>query len=784
MRRNPSKPRRLFPSIHPRLDRLEDRTTPAAFVVTGAGDTIATDGVITLREAITAANTNAASGDAPAGAAGLDTITFSPALTGRIITLTSALPAISEALTIMGLGANKLTINANATGRVFANNAGVTATISSLTVTGGLVTSGGGGGILNNGNLTLSGVTVTNNTARGVSGGGVLTTGAGAQLTMSGCTDSANLSVFGAGVDIANGSAAISGSAISNNVASGSGGGIRVESSATLTVTGSTIANNNAIGNGINGGGISNAGTLSVDSCAVFGNTCSIECGGIFSGQNTTATATIRNTTIANNSAQDVGGLLIRNGSGVVNNCTITGNFTASSGFGNEAGGLSFGGTTLTMNNTIVALNSFGAPGPPPDIRGAITSGLNNFIGIGDATLTGITNGANGNKVGTSAAPLDPLLGPLQINSGPTLTRLPRPGSPVINAGTNSTLAGLLVDQRGQPRVVGGAVDIGAAESQLLTLDLYAVGAGAGGGPEVKVFEADGTLRFDFNAYAVNFTGGVRVATGDVNGDGVDDIITAAGAGGGPHVRVFDGTTGTELGSFFAFLPTFVGGVYVATGDANGDGKSDIIVGSGSGLIATVEVIDATKLNQVQANGQIANTALLLRLSPYGSFTGGVTVAGGDVNGDGKADVITGAGAGGGPHVQAFSGANGQSLASFFAFAGNFSGGVFVASADENGDGRADIIVGAGAGGQPQVKVFDGSNVNTVLTSFLAYSANFTGGVRVSAFDINGDGRAEIVTGAGTGGGPHVRLIDDVSLVAQREFFAYDSAFLGGVFVG
>src|SRR5262249_22534521 len=157
-----------------------------------------------------------------------------------------------------------------------------------------LVTSGGGGGILNNGNLTLSGVTVANNTAKTSNGGGILTTLAGAQLTLTDCTGSGNSATFGAGIEIANGTAHISRSTIDNNVGSGSGGGIKVESPGSLTITSSTIAYNNSIGNGINGGGISNNGTLSVDGCAVIGNTCSIECGGIFSGQNNAASATIR----------------------------------------------------------------------------------------------------------------------------------------------------------------------------------------------------------------------------------------------------------------------------------------------------------------------------------------------------------------------------------------------------------------------------------------------------------------------------------------------------------
>src|SRR5262245_51170786 len=72
----------------------------------------------------------------------------------------------------------------------------------------------------------------------------------------------------------------------------------------------------------------------------------------------------------------------------------------------------------------------------------------------------------------------------------------------------------------------------------------FAVGAGAGGAPLVHAYDANGALVRSFLAYAPAFRGGVRLATGDVTGDGLDDIVTGAGPGGGPHVKVFDGASG------------------------------------------------------------------------------------------------------------------------------------------------------------------------------------------------------------------------------------------------
>src|SRR5262249_32792237 len=152
----------------------------------------------------------------------------------------------------------------------------------------------------------------------------------------------------------------------------------------------------------------------------------------------------------------------------------------------------------------------------------------------------------------------------------------------------------------------------------------------------------------------------------DVNGDGRADLLVGAGPGAGPHVEVIDATRLHEvlpngviagsavLGSFFAFGPSFRGGVTVAGGDVNEDGRADLIVGAGPGAGPHLLVIDSTRMTQVLLDGEIAGAAVLASFFAYGvSFQGGLSVGAADINGDGRADVLTGAGAGAGPHTQA-----------------------------------------------------------------------------------------------------------------------------------
>ncbi len=308
----------------------------------------------------------------------------------------------------------------------------------------------------------------------------------------------------------------------------------------------------------------------------------------------------------------------------------------------------------------------------------------------------------------------------------------------------------------------------------------FAVGSGAGQEARVEVYDSfGGNLLRVINPYG-GFTGGVTVAVADVNRDSVPDIITGASTGGGPHVKVFDGVSGAELFSFFAYDAAFRGGVNVAGGDINGDGFADIITGAGPGGGPHVKAFSGQDLG-LQASYFAYDV----------TFAGGVRVAAGDFLNDGTDEMVTAAGPGGGPHVKVFERdlitgvtsqfAYGGVASSYFAYAPTFTGGVWVAVGDVNGDGTPDIVTGADTGGGPHVRSVNGRDGGD-LGSFFAFDQDFSGGVRVGVGDVDRDGRMEALVAPASNRAPTLRAFDTNTGTRLRTFDVLDGA--SGVFVG
>jgi predicted outer membrane repeat protein len=510
------------------LETLEDRCVPTVFTVNSLADLSLAAGVdpatgaingtntVTLRSAIQAANMTPGGNTINLAAAGTYKIALAPTTPNEADNLAgefAILPTGGD-LTIQNSSGGKVTADAGGVSRVFDINPNFDAanptpkflvTLQGLTITGGRAfdatgqnVDGGvasGGGIRDQGNasLTLNNVVVTNNSAS-ADGGGISmenTVSVPWTLTLNNSTVSFNTAGdAGGGVETdGSGKFFVNASSITENTTVNQGAGIWLDAiqvgtvfqSAILSVNQSNISSNTALAGP--GGGIGDAGNdtfidaqgnvtqgqTAITNSTLANNLAGLTGGG-FGDENNQDSLAVLNTTFDHNSAIGNGGGIFFSGRTVtINDSTITGNITQGQG-----GGIDVTGILLSaLNNTIVAQNfsdSLGAMnflGAGADVFAHVAAGSGNFIGIGDPLFTGITDGTNGNHIGTAANPLDPLLGPLQNNGGATPTRAPLAGSPVIDAGVNGILpANTLTDQRSFLRLVNNTVDIGAVEFQ------------------------------------------------------------------------------------------------------------------------------------------------------------------------------------------------------------------------------------------------------------------------------------------------------------------------------
>jgi CSLREA domain-containing protein len=431
-------------------------------------------------------------------------ISFAPGLSG---TITLAAPAagggtlvIRKGLTITGPGTG-IVIRRRATDpgfRIVRVVSGVSVRLTNLTIRGGATDAGGGilnfgtlrltdsrviansgGGIDNHGTLTLTNSTVARNSGTtlgggiinrddvtltlarstvasnsGGLGGGIANLGGTIALTHS--TVAHNSAFDGGGIYEGRGTATITNSRIVDNSASSEGGGIRVRQGR-VTLINSTIARNSAS----DGGGIAarDGSSVTLTNSTVANNSATLG-GGIFSNVQVRSgiVVTLTNSTVSGNSARNGGGI-IAFGFLAPAIVSLTNSTVADNSATHEGGGINVEvDAFLRLTNGLVGRNS--APTGPDVLDGGGDISAR-FSLIGDGTGSGITN-TDGNQVGSASEPIDPRLGPLTNNGGPTQTHALLLGSPAIDAASTPDCPSN--DQRGVLRPQGPACDIGSFE--------------------------------------------------------------------------------------------------------------------------------------------------------------------------------------------------------------------------------------------------------------------------------------------------------------------------------
>jgi hypothetical protein len=299
-------------------------------------------------------------------------------------------------------------------------------------------------------------------------------------------------------------------------------------------------------------------------------------------------------------------------------------------------------------------------------------------------------------------------------------------------------------------RVVPGVEELEARAVPAAVPTVLVVGTASVGGAVQVLDPRSGAVMSSFQPFP-GFNGAVRVASGDVNGDGVADVVVAAVAPGGP-IKVFDGATGNVLESFFPF-PGFNGTVNIAVGDLTGAGHADLIaVANGPGSNGHVKALDET------------TGALVASFFSYPGFDGDVTVAAGALSRSGHDQIVTVAALNG--HLKAFN-LDGSLFTSptvpgfvfsFFTFVG-FRGDVSVAADDLNGDGVAELVIASGPGSSGNIRVSDGVT-GKLLANFFVFPTRSTTGAFVALADVTGSGARDLVVTPGPGVQADVQTFD------------------------
>ena len=286
-------------------------------------------------------------------------------------------------------------------------------------------------------------------------------------------------------------------------------------------------------------------------------------------------------------------------------------------------------------------------------------------------------------------------------------------------------------------------------------------GADTGGGPHVRGWDARGGSLPVSLMAYSGIIGGVRVATADVDGDGRPEILAAPGEGGGSEVKIFHGSTFAQVDRFLPF-GTWSTGVHVAGGDTDGDGKDEVVVGNGPACCTVARLFSVRPPRELDG------------FHLYGSSSEvGARVALGDFTGDGRAELATLPVRTNEGRVSLYvRGAAGVAFRSLPVFEGEWPTGL--AAGDVHGDRRAEILVASAAEGGARVRALDATTGAVVLT-LVPFIGVPTAHLAVAVGDVDGNGRTDVVTASSTADGVQVRAFDRGG-AALATFYARDPA--------